>query len=751
MLGLYLGDGCKKYGAITTMDYEVLDYVSKYAKSIGYHLSLKGLCSYLIVRPNDKSWSTNRYRDDLSEINVLGNKHIPGEYLIDSYENRIQLLAGLLDTDGHLEKGKKKNGIGTKFEIVQKNERLAKDIVELARSLNFYTSLNTKIATMKRKDGTIYRCPVFLVAISGKLQNIPTKIERKKATNCNEKHSSQHTGFKIEPIGIGEYYGFAVDDNHLFLLEDGTVVHNSYRGGSVTYLKTIYTRNCQSGIQSKTKTDAEDIVFKKKIVEPYKDLPDFFVPINDNTSNPETNLSFHAPSRRGKNSAIHRQLQRLAIRSGIDSRASGENAYDGETINGVLLRDEEGKLVEANISKRHKVTVDCVWRDGRKRGNIYSTTTIEEMDKGGKNYKKLWDTSDPRKVNELGETTSRLRRIFQPAYKTAHSDEFGYPDEVKAKREQLIRRKELAGNPRELLAEILQHPWTEDELFKAAGTSCQYNLEVLRQREQIVNDPDYNEYRIGKFFFTNGVGSPVKWEDDQYNGHWHCCFQFENYEKEANRVLAIDRGNDKKTFHPLNDKFFSAGFDPTKTHSSEEKRRSMAGGVILMKPNFWLPDISPNFVADYIWQPTDPEEAYLEFLAGCWYFGCRFLPESNLGINHVIKSVGCWDFIMNRPEKSMPNESTRRAIEELGVPSNVVSNDLLLKNAQTWMHKYAYKIKLPRIVNDSINFDPAYRTKYDLEVAKQLALMAAEKKNIDRSSSSVDLAKIFTNFTQPKN
>lgn len=517
----------------------------------------------------------------------------------------------------------------------------------------------------------------------------------------------------------------------------------SFRAGSVAYQTTIYTKSCHTGIQSKTDEDAEKM-FQKKIVEPYKDLPDFFVPINDNPSNPKTGMSFHAPARRGKHaSSAHRIMQRTALRSNLDFRSSVENAYDGTTINGILVRDEEGKTKEANVSKRHTITVDSVWRDGKKRGNIYSTTTVEEMNKGGKYFQPLWKASDPEKINELGETTSRIRRIFFPAYLTEYSDKYGFPDEERGRREQGYRRKQLASDPAGLLAYTLQNPWDEKELFMASGVSCQYNLSILREREAIVNDPDFNEYRIGNFYPTSGqAGSPVKWEDDEYNGHWHVSYLFEDYEKQANKIRKINRG-DKNTYHPLNDQYFAAGFDPTKTHSNEDKRRSCAGGSVYMKPNFWLPEKAPNFVADYVWQPDDPEEAYLEFLWGCWYYGCRFLPENNLGINHVLKANGCLDFIMLRPEKSYPNEAARKQAAEMGVPASAVSNDLLLKNKKTWMHKYSHRLVLPRTIADSISFDPRYRTKYDLEVASQLSLMSAEKMGIDRADKAIELTQLF--------
>lgn len=522
----------------------------------------------------------------------------------------------------------------------------------------------------------------------------------------------------------------------------------SFRAGSIAYQTTIHTKNCQSGIQSKTDDDAE-IMYRKKIVEPYKDLPDFLIPINANPSNPISGMNFHAPARRGKHaSGVHRVMQRTALRSNLDYRSSVENAYDGTTINGVLIRDEEGKCKDVDVAMRNQVTVDCVWRDGRKRGNIYSTTTVEEMAKGGKHFQKLWKASDPnnsKNINEMGETTSRLRRIFFPAYLTEYCDEYGYPDEEKARREQGLRRKQLAGNPSELLKYKLQNPWDEKELFMASGVSCQYNLEVLREREAIVNDEGYNGFRVGTFYPENGnIGDKIKWEDDALNGRWHVSYLFPDYEKQANKVRKINRGLNRYTYHPLDDQSFAAGFDPTKTNSNPERRRSMAGGAIYMKPNFWEPALSPNFVADYVWQPDDPEQAYLDFLYGCWYYGCRFLPENNLGISYVLKANGCFDFVMLRPEKSYPSEESRKQAAEMGIPASTVSNDLLLKNSKTWMHKYAYKLNLPRIITDSIDFDPQFRTKYDLEVAKQLALMSAEKQNVDRSDKAVDLKELFS-------
>ena len=59
------------------------------------------------------------------------------------------------------------------------------------------------------------------------MDKIPVKIERKKARKYLSNRDFQMTGIKIEKDKIDDYYGFEIDGNRLFLLEDGTVTHNT--------------------------------------------------------------------------------------------------------------------------------------------------------------------------------------------------------------------------------------------------------------------------------------------------------------------------------------------------------------------------------------------------------------------------------------------------------------------------------------------------------------------------------------------
>lgn len=172
-------------------------------------------------------WLGDGTHNDLRDTNVYGNKHIPNEYLIDSRANRLELLAGLIDSDGYLSK---KKGNASGYEIIQKRKELAENIHILANSLGFYSSIRKKLAKMKRSDGTIYECDVYRVKIYGDLYKIPCKVKRKIAHKFEyhvNRRNPLRVGFKLVDKGIGDYYGFTLDGDGLFLLGDYTVTHNT--------------------------------------------------------------------------------------------------------------------------------------------------------------------------------------------------------------------------------------------------------------------------------------------------------------------------------------------------------------------------------------------------------------------------------------------------------------------------------------------------------------------------------------------
>jgi len=224
-LGMWLGDGRSSDVRIASEDFEVVEYLQEYAFRIDKKLhryAVSGKCTMYgitnIQTPEGVRDLSNSLQGKLRALNLLNNKHIPHEFIANSREIRLELLAGLIDSDGHYDD---KHHV---FEIVQKNKKLANDIKYLADTLGFRVSIKSKKATIKNIG---YECEVYRLRIVGNLEQIPTKIKRKQARELRSNREPKHTGIQVEFDKVDDYYGFVLDGNHLFLLEDMTVTHNT--------------------------------------------------------------------------------------------------------------------------------------------------------------------------------------------------------------------------------------------------------------------------------------------------------------------------------------------------------------------------------------------------------------------------------------------------------------------------------------------------------------------------------------------
>ena len=138
---------------------------------------------------------------------------IPISYLRNCRQVRLRLLKGIVDSD--LCRIFKKDFLGLSF----KKELLAKDTLELLRSLGFKTSIEKIIV---EKNGKQFR--IFELKSFGDFSCILDKQEEK----YNEGVSVSTFDFDLIPKGVDDYYGFTIDsDDRLFLLGDYTVTHNT--------------------------------------------------------------------------------------------------------------------------------------------------------------------------------------------------------------------------------------------------------------------------------------------------------------------------------------------------------------------------------------------------------------------------------------------------------------------------------------------------------------------------------------------
>jgi superfamily II DNA or RNA helicase len=122
--------------------------------------------------------------------NLLDNyNHIPYNYKINSVRNRLLLFFGIFDRYGFL------NYNNNTFELEYKDGILSNDIIFLARSIGF---------TAYKKNN------IIVVIIDNLYDNYYNAYD-----------------ITVEYAGIGDYYGFMIDYNRLFVLGDFTVTHNT--------------------------------------------------------------------------------------------------------------------------------------------------------------------------------------------------------------------------------------------------------------------------------------------------------------------------------------------------------------------------------------------------------------------------------------------------------------------------------------------------------------------------------------------
>ena len=243
LLGLWLGDGSSYNLSITSMDSEIVDWLYSHAKHVGLTVTKvsnkEGNKSknYNLV---NRIWSPNPLKSKFINLNLMfkshyskfdeqndgRGKHIPESYKCNSRETRLLLLAGLIDTDGHYAKDK------CYYEITQKNKKLADDIAFVVRTLGFGCGFSEKII-----DG----CTYFRITICGDIEQIPVKVDRKKARKRKQKKDPLRFGVRLKSIGEGEYFGFEIDGNRRFLLGDCTVTHNTIIAAAIIKAAAVPT------------------------------------------------------------------------------------------------------------------------------------------------------------------------------------------------------------------------------------------------------------------------------------------------------------------------------------------------------------------------------------------------------------------------------------------------------------------------------------------------------------------------------
>jgi replicative DNA helicase len=221
-------------------DAEIKEYVVNYFDSIKdghtniYTENQSDLCRIYYKTGFKKG--NNPLTLQYKKFNLINNKHIPKEVYQSSLNYRMQVLAGIIDTDGFIKS--KTNKSGASYEISMSRPELIADIGKLAASCGFKVSYSDRIRNENRiiieangNEQTLTgESHEYSVLIKGDIINIPVRVSRKKI-NSQRITDPYITKLDVTPNGIGNYVGitlknYGLQTDNLFFLKDFTVVHN---------------------------------------------------------------------------------------------------------------------------------------------------------------------------------------------------------------------------------------------------------------------------------------------------------------------------------------------------------------------------------------------------------------------------------------------------------------------------------------------------------------------------------------------
>jgi len=546
----------------------------------------------------------------------------------------------------------------------------------------------------------------------------------------------------------------------------------SFMSSAETVNLATISSDARYGILSKSGADAKKM-FTDKVVPISVNYPFFFKPIQDGMDRPKSELAYRVPASkftRKKITANEKQEELVGLDTTIDWKNTGDNSYDGEKLN-LLVHDESGKWERPdNILNNWRVTKTCLRLGARVVGKCMMGSTSNSLDKGGNNFKKLYNDSDVRSRNRNGQTKSGLYSLFMPMEWNFEGfiDEYGQPtfnnpsDDVYGPHGELIDvgvidhwENEVEGlkNDQDALNEFYrQFPRTEEHAFRDETKNSIFNL--VKIYEQI----DYNEgtnslaaVNVGNFQWVNGVKDTQVVFNPDPNGRFKVSWVPSS--SLQNRI--INRNGIK---YPGNDHMGAFGCDSYDISGTVDGRGS--NGSLHGLTKFSMEDAPANsFFLEYIARPQTAEIFFEDVLMALVFYGMPLLAENNKPrLLYYLKRRGYRGFSMNRPDKIWNKLST--AEKEIGgIPNS--SEDIKQAHAaaiEMYINDHVGdkgdgvygNIYFNETLNDWAKFDINKRTKHDASISSGLAIMACNR-HLYRPTSTVNKKPLNLNIAKYSN
>ena len=517
--------------------------------------------------------------------------------------------------------------------------------------------------------------------------------------------------------------------------------------GEVVNLATLAS-DSRYGILSKTGPDAKKM-FTDKVVPISVNYPFFFKPIQDGMDRPKTELAYRVPASKFTRRKIEMgsevsELQGLDTT--IDWKNTGDNSYDGEKLK-LLVHDESGKWERpTNILNNWRVTKTTLRLGSRIIGKCMMGSTSNALDKGGRNFKKLYDNSDVKKRNRNGQTSSGLYSLFIPMewnYE-GYIDSNGMPvfdtptTEVKGPQGGFISlgvveywENEVDGlkSDQDALNEFYrQFPRTTKHAFRDESKSSLFNLTKIYQ--QIDFNEDSNNRSVvtqGNFLWDHGIKDSRVVFAPNNQGRFYITWV-------PDRTLQNRYVEKNGIKYPGNEHMGAFGCDPYDISGTVDKRGS--NGSLHGLTKFSMEEApADHFFLEYIARPQTAEIFFEDVLMACIFYGMPILCENNKPrLLYHFKRRGYRGFAMNRPDKFW-NKLSVTEKEIGGIPNSsedikqahAAAIESYIENAIGFNGDDYGDMYFQRTLEDWAAFDINNRTSHDASISSGLALMACNK------------------------
>ena len=516
------------------------------------------------------------------------------------------------------------------------------------------------------------------------------------------------------------------------------------------------------GILSKSGADAKKM-FTDKVVPISVNYPFFFKPIQDGMDRPKTELAYRVPASKLTRRKLesNEQLRELdGLDTTIDWKNTGDNSYDGEKLK-ILAHDESGKWERPdNILNNWRVTKTTLRLGRRVVGKCMMGSTSNALDKGGENFKKLYNDSDSKKRNRNGQTASGLYSLFIPMEWNYEGfmDSYGSPI-FTAPPDPVIGidglpitigviehwQNEVDGlkNDQDALNEYYrQFPRTTKHAFRDETKESLFNLTKIY--EQI----DFNEDLNNKHSVTRGNFSWIEGVKDTQvlflpSNKGRFLVSWIPDSSLQNSVIVKNGFKNPGNIHI--GAFGCDSYDISGTVDGKGSKGALHG---LTK--FSMEDVPSNsFFLEYIARPDTAEIFFEDVLMACVFYGMPILAENNKPrLLYYFKRRGYRGFSMNRPDKLF-NKLSVTEKEIGGIPNS--SEDIKQAHAaaiEYYIENFVGKLTdgygnmfFQKTLEDWAKFNINNRTKYDASISSGLAVMACNK-NKYRPIASKNIEKI---------